>query len=69
MSAIATAARRLQFCAGPGTHTFYACAAPACQAALARGTVSGLFLPIADELVRPLDESDETITCDLCREG
>lgn len=61
----ARASRRMQFCAGPQTHTFYACADHAAD--LAGGAVS-CFLVMTNEPVRRVDPAEE-ITCDLCREG
>jgi len=61
------ARRRMQFCAGPQTHDFYACGEH--RAALERGDVS-CFLVLRSEPVREvrLEEGDE-VECDFCREG
>ena len=60
----AVASRRLQFRAGPGDYTFFACAD--CLPHLEHGDVS-LFIAIRDEPVQPVDPDDE-IDCDLCWE-
>lgn len=66
MSNYAVASLKMQFCAGPETHTFYAC--PSHVPALAAGDASSCFLLFKDELVKKVDPWDE-IECDLCKEG
>lgn len=62
---VAITSRRMQFCAGPEKHTFYACRE--CLPDLEAGDVQ-LFLRLPNEPVQPVSE-DEEIRCDLCREG
>jgi len=61
----AIASRRMQFCAGPETHTFYACEEHTPD--LEKGDVS-CFLILRNEPVVPVSVDDD-IDCDLCREG
>jgi hypothetical protein len=64
---IARWSRTLRFCAGPQTHTFYACTE--CKPELERATLHhGLFAIMPSEPIRPVDPDDE-LTCDCCREG
>ena len=61
--------RRMQFCAGPEQHTFYACHNSECRTALLRGDVgSSCFFVIVGEPMMPVDPEDD-IRCDVCREG
>lgn len=63
--AYAIVSRRMQFTAGPQTHTFYACEEH--REALDRGDVS-CFLRIRGVEVIAEDPEDE-LACDFCREG
>ena len=54
----------MQFRAGPGEQTFYACEA---HRAYLERAVPNFFL-IFDDRIEPVDPHDE-VPCDFCREG
>ena len=62
---VAVAARQMQFCAGPQSHTFYACAEHLPD--LYRSWyANGLFYTVEQWKVTVADPDDE-IACDSCR--
>ena len=61
----AIAKRKMQFCAGPQHHTFYAC--PEHKRDLERGDVS-CFLILKSQPVLDVDPDDEE-DCWFCKEG
>jgi hypothetical protein len=65
---IAIWSRRYQFCAGPQTHAFAACASCAPEVLRDGWLPNGLFFTIAGHGPAPVDPQDE-VPCDLCQEG
>lgn len=57
---------KMQFCAGPEKHTFYACEDHINE--LEAGKASSCFLSIKNEIVMWVNTEDE-ILCDLCKQG